>query len=109
MGDDGVVRVKGAPLDELGEQGEVVDLHANYFTMQSERGCAVRSARCWCARCAGARDRVGHVRAADPGVFELLEVEAVVVHDFGPGGHKVLHELVLGVAAGVDLGDRAQL
>jgi outer membrane receptor protein involved in Fe transport len=37
------------------------------------------------------------------------EVEAVEVHDLVPRGHEVLHELLLRVVAGVDLGQRPQL
>jgi len=37
------------------------------------------------------------------------EVEAVEVHDLRPGGDEVVHELLLRVVAGVDLGEGAEL
>ncbi|OBQ38103.1 MAG: hypothetical protein AN484_24515 [Aphanizomenon flos-aquae WA102] len=39
----------------------------------------------------------------------LGEVEAVELHHLGPGGDEVLHELLLAVGAGVDLGQGAEL
>ncbi|KAJ0159871.1 hypothetical protein CTA2_8973 [Colletotrichum tanaceti] len=44
-----------------------------------------------------------------PFFLVLLQVEAVEVHDLGPGGDEVADELFVGVGAGVDLGDGAQL
>ncbi len=37
------------------------------------------------------------------------KIEAIEVHHLGPGGDEVLHEGLLGVAAGIDLGERAEL
>ena len=37
------------------------------------------------------------------------EVEAVCVHDFGPGRDEVVDEFFFGVVRGVDLGDGAEL
>ena len=37
------------------------------------------------------------------------EVEAIVVHHFGPRRHEVFHELLLGVRAGIDFRRSAQL
>ena len=37
------------------------------------------------------------------------QIEAIRVHHLGPGRHEVAHELLLGVVAGVDLGQRPQL
>jgi hypothetical protein len=36
-------------------------------------------------------------------------VEAIEVHDLGPRRHEVTYELLLGVVAGVDLGEGAEL
>ena len=37
------------------------------------------------------------------------EIETIRVHHFVPDSHEVLHEGLLGVAAGVDFGDGAEL
>ena len=45
----------------------------------------------------------------DPGsqpgsdVLKMLEVEPVGIHDFGPGCHKVVEELLFGIGKGVNL------
>jgi hypothetical protein len=39
----------------------------------------------------------------------LVEVEAVEVHYFGPGGYEVFGEGFFGVGGGVDLGDGSEL
>jgi len=37
------------------------------------------------------------------------KVEAVEVHDLVPGGHEVVHEILIGVVARIDLGERPEL
>ena len=37
-------------------------------------------------------------------VRRLLELKPVEVHDFDPGGYKVVHELILTILTGVDFG-----
>ena len=51
---------------------------------------------------------LSHASLSGAGV-RLEEVEAVGVHDLGPGGDEVLHELLLGIAGAVGFGQRPQL
>ena len=49
------------------------------------------------------------LRAGMAGGLLLGEVEAVELHDLGPGGDEVLEELLLGVGARVDFREGAEL
>ena len=43
----------------------------------------------------------------DPGL--MSQIKPIQIHDFGPGGHEVLDEFALGILAGINFRDGAEL